>query len=242
MAERKQNRSHAKPPLGKLRAGERREERATENGLPRPSRKLYGTRDAKDPVRVAFYQEIAEILRTARAKAYRASNFLMVEAYWNIGRMIVEEERQNKGRSRYGERLMVELSARLTPEFGTGYGKTNLFWMRQFFMSYPIFHTVCGKFITSSGADGCGLSSVLRSELSWSHYRLLLRVDKPEARAWYMNEAAEQNWSVRALERQIGSLFFASQYRLVLPTEEELRREIERERNLAVREQEARYG
>ena len=100
MPERKQNKPHAKT--------RRRQEEATANGRPSPSRKLYDKIAVKDPVRSEFYQEITEILRTARSKAYRASNFLMVEAYWNLGRMIVEEERQNKGRSRYGERLMEE--------------------------------------------------------------------------------------------------------------------------------------
>lgn len=178
------------------------------NGLSSPSRKLYETVVVKDPVRQGFYQEIAEILRTARARAYRASNFLMVEAYWNIGRMIVEEERLNKGKSRYGERLMVELSSRLSDEFGKGYSKTNLFSMRLFFMQYPIFHAVRGKFITNTDSNGCADLPTLRPELSWTHYRLLLRVEKPDARTWYMNEAAEQNWSTRALERQIGTLYY----------------------------------
>lgn len=183
-------------------------EKGAESELSSKSRKLYDTAVVKDPVRLGFYQEIADILRTARAKAYRASNFLMVEAYWNIGRMIVEEEQLNKGKARYGERLMVGLSSRLSEEFGKGYGKTNLFSMRLFFLCYPIFHALRGKFITQTNSSSCDDFSLLRSELSWTHYRLLLRVEKPEARTWYMNEAAEQNWSTRALERQIGSLYY----------------------------------
>lgn len=127
--------------------------------------------------------------------------------------MIVEEERLNKGKSRYGERLMVELSSRLSDEFCAGYGKTNLFLMRLFFIRYPIFNALSGKFITSTESIGCGDSVTLRSELSWTHYRLLLRVEKPEARAWYINKY-----------------------------EEELRREIERERDLVIREQMESYG
>jgi predicted nuclease of restriction endonuclease-like (RecB) superfamily len=103
---------------------------------------------------------------------------------------------------------MVELSSRLSDEFGKGYGKTNLFLMRLFFMRYPIFHALRGKFLTTTESDGCSDSATLRSELSWTHYRLLLRVEKTESRAWYMNEAADQNWSTRALERQIGSLYY----------------------------------
>ena len=75
-------------------------------------------------------------------------------------------------------------------------------------MRYPIFHALRGKFITQTNSSSCDEYSLLRSELSWTHYRLLLRVEKPEARTWYMNEAAEQNWSTRALERQIGSLYY----------------------------------
>jgi len=159
-------------------------------------------------VRSKFYQEITEILRTARAKAYRASNFLMVEAYWNIGRMIVDEEQSGKKRAGYGEGLIDGLSRRLMAEFGKGYNKSNLWCMRQFFVCYPILRAVRGEFAKISTTSCCDTSAHLRPELSWTHYRMLLRVEKPEARAWYMNEAADQNWSTRALERQIGSLYY----------------------------------
>jgi hypothetical protein len=95
MTKRKPRESHA--------ANGRRGKKKAKNGLAGPSRKLYDKVTVKDPVCSKCYREITEILRSARTKAYRASNFFMVEAYWNIGRMIVEEERQNKARSRYGE-------------------------------------------------------------------------------------------------------------------------------------------
>ena len=136
-----------------------------------------------------FYQSIAEVLRAARDHAYRAVNFTMVEAYWNIGRMIVEEEQQGKERAEYGAALLKNLSMRLSGEFGSGFDERELRRMRQFYQSLPI-------------------RGALRPELAWTHYRLLLRVEKPEARAWYLKEAADQNWSTRALERQINSLYY----------------------------------
>jgi hypothetical protein len=113
----------------------------------------------------------------------------MVRAYWEIGRVIVEEEQQGAERADYGKRLLAELSKRLQAEFGKGFDPSNLSTMRGFYLSYPIFDAV-------------------RQELSWTHYRLLLRVDKAEARAFYQAEAINARWSTRELERQIHSLLF----------------------------------
>lgn len=146
-------------------------------------------------LRREFYQSVAETLRTARANAYRAVNLAMVEAYWNIGRMIVAEEQQGKKRAEYGAFLIRDLSSRLMEEFGKGFTETNLRYFRQFYMTFP-------------AATLAEIRHALRDELTWTHYRLLLRVEKSDARAWYMNEAAEENWSVRALERQINSLYY----------------------------------
>jgi predicted nuclease of restriction endonuclease-like (RecB) superfamily len=161
-------------------------------------------------VRGEFYKSIADVLHTARSNAYRAVNFVMVEAYWNVGRMIVEEEQQGKERAGYGEALIRSLSEQLTLDFGKGFGVSNLFAFRQFYLAFPIFRTPCG---ISAGGDRVpenqpAILDSLRPELSWSHYRLLIRVEKQEARTWYMKEAANQNWSVRALERQINSLYY----------------------------------
>ena len=90
----------------------------------------------------------------------------MVAAYWEIGRAIVEQEQQGQQRAEYGKGLLVELSQRLSAEFGRGFDRSNLWHMRSFYLSYPILDAV-------------------RRELSWTHYRLLLRVDKPDARAFY---------------------------------------------------------
>jgi len=136
-----------------------------------------------------FYQSITDILRAARANAYRAVNVAMVEAYWNVGRKIVEEEQRGYERAEYGAALLRNLSVRLTAEFGTGFSEQSLRNMRQFYSCFPI-------------------RSALRSELTWSHYKALIRVENEAARAYYVTEAASQNWSTRALERQINSLYY----------------------------------
>jgi predicted nuclease of restriction endonuclease-like (RecB) superfamily len=135
------------------------------------------------------YAQIKAILTEARNRAYRAINTAMVAAYWEIGRVIVEQEQQGQQRAEYGKGLLVELSQRLTADFGRGFDRTNLQQMRAFFLAYQI-------------------RDALRHELSWTHYRLLLRVEKPEARAFYEAEAVNSRWSTRELERQIHSLLF----------------------------------
>jgi predicted nuclease of restriction endonuclease-like (RecB) superfamily len=109
--------------------------------------------------------------------------------------MIVKEEQKGKERAKYGVFLIRNLSLRLTEEFGKGYTETNLKYFRQFYMTFPAVSFV-------------KIRHALRDELTWTHYRLLMRVEKPEARAWYLNEAAEQNWNTRVLDRQINSLYF----------------------------------
>ena len=133
--------------------------------------------------------DIRQILISARNTAYKAVNFAMVTAYWNIGRLIVEEEQQGKGRAEYGKGVLEELSRNLTAEFGNGFTASNLRNMRQFYHLFPNCYA-------------------LRSELTWTHYRLLIRVSDEKARMWYMNEAAEQTWSSRQLDRQISVLYY----------------------------------
>ena len=137
----------------------------------------------------AVYKDIRAVLDRARAESFRSVNFAMVQAYWNIGRVIVEEEQRGKKRANYGKALLQEISNRLTVDYGEGFTATNLKYMRQFYTSFPIGHA-------------------LRGELTWTHYRLLLKVDKPEAREFYMQEAVNSNWSTRELERQINSLLY----------------------------------
>jgi len=136
-----------------------------------------------------IYQNIKTILQSARNQAYKEVNFIMVEAYWSIGQQIVEEEQSGNDRAKYGSYLIKELSIQLTDEFGKGFTEQNLRNMRQFYNLFPIRSTLCSK-------------------LSWSHYRLIIRLKDKNARDWYMKESVESNWSVRALERQIGTHYY----------------------------------
>ncbi len=143
-----------------------------------------------------LYQKIKTLICEARQNSYRAVNFAMVQSYWNIGRLIVEEEQHGRERAEYGTHLISKLAQRLTSEFGKGFTQQNLRNFRQFYLTFQV---------ENSQEQ---IRYTLRSELSWSHYRLLMRVENPKACMYYMNEAAEQNWSVRALERQINSFYY----------------------------------
>ena len=134
-----------------------------------------------------FYQEVSSILSAARNKAYAAVNFAMVEAYWELGRSIVEQQ-GGEDRAEYGEALISGLSERLTLDFGKGFDPSNLRYMRLFYQAFPI-------------------RDALRHELSWTHYRRLSRISDPDARMWYMDECADAKWSTRQLERQINTMF-----------------------------------
>jgi predicted nuclease of restriction endonuclease-like (RecB) superfamily len=137
----------------------------------------------------SFYNRIKEILKIARNRVYRAANSEMVIAYWNIGRTIVEEEQKGITRADYGKLLIESISNRLTSEFGKGFDKTNIWNMVRFYKTFPILDAV-------------------RRELSWTHYRLLMRVENDDAREFYMQETIEGNWSTRQLDRQINSLYY----------------------------------
>ena len=135
-----------------------------------------------------LHQAIRSLLLTTRAQVRQTVNTAMVQTYWHIGRMIVEDEQGGQKRAAYGKQVLPELAKRLSEEFGAGFDVSNLRNMRQFFQSFPI-------------------RDALRLELSWTHYRSLIRIDYPQARDWYAKEAAEQGWSVRALDRQISTLY-----------------------------------
>jgi predicted nuclease of restriction endonuclease-like (RecB) superfamily len=136
-----------------------------------------------------FVSDIKKILVEARQKAYASINFAMVEANWQIGKRIVEQEQEGKTRAEYGKEILKTLSKELLNEFGKGYDERELRRIRQFYLSFLIRDT-------------------LRPELSWSHYRLLIRVTNTKAREYYLNEAANHHWSYRTLERNYSSLYF----------------------------------
>ena len=132
---------------------------------------------------------LRQLIAESRQQLLRAVDVVQVQTYWHIGQHIVEFEQSGAQRAAYGQRLLPQLGQALAAEFGRGFDATNLRHMRAFYQAFPI-------------------RDAVRRELSWTHYRLLLRVDSAEARQWYVQEVAAQNWSTRALERQIGSLYF----------------------------------
>ena len=178
-----------------------------------------------------IYGNIRSILEDARSNAYRAVNFAMVQAYWQIGCLIVEQEQEGKKRAEYGKQVLKELSKRLTEGFGKGFDERNLRSMRQFYLYFSNQNIgVDGKWSavrTISKNDepieseesrkrnavrsrlvDCNKELLLRHELSWTHYRSILKVEDETAREWYMNEAADQQWSTRELDRQISTLYY----------------------------------
>lgn len=136
----------------------------------------------------SFYQTISNILQHARNSVYRTANTEMVNAYWNIGKAIVHEQ-GGTDKAEYGQKLIGELSARMTSEFGKGFTVTNLRDMRQFYLTFQNKET-------------------LHSELTWSHYRMIMRVENPAARQFYLEETVKSQWSTRQLKRQISTFFY----------------------------------
>ncbi|MEM1321281.1 MAG: PDDEXK nuclease domain-containing protein [Bacteroidota bacterium] len=143
----------------------------------------------RELIQQSIYQNIKEVIELARTKTARAINFAMVEAYWNIGKLIVEEEQGGKARAIYGDQLLIRLSKQLTLEFGKGFNARNLRNMRSFYTIYKKWNAV-------------------RTELSWTHYRILLRVEKENTRTFYMSETIDNQWSTRELERQVNSFYY----------------------------------
>ncbi len=136
-----------------------------------------------------IHTEARQIIESGRKTAYQAVNTNMVRTYWQLGQLIVEEEQHGKERAEYGKYLIQELSKRLTLEFGKGYDKRNLFYMKQFYATYPIVNA-------------------LRSQLTWTHYRLLLKVENSTKRSFYEQESIKSGWNTRALDRQINAFYY----------------------------------
>ena len=136
-----------------------------------------------------LYDDIRAIIINARNAIYKTVNTGMLEANWKIGRRIVEEEQAGARRAEYGQRVINDLSEKLSAEFGRGFDTRELRRYRQFYLLFPKW-------------------DALRPELTWTHYRTLIRVENERARLYYMNEAALQNWSTRALDSQIERLTY----------------------------------
>ena len=139
-----------------------------------------------------YINEIKKILKNARQKAYTAVNSAMVEAYWKIGRRIVEEEQSGRERAEYGKEIIKNLSKELTEEFGKGFGERNIRNIRQFYVLFSDYEKW----------------KSLISKLTWTHIQKVLRVSNEKARIFYLTEAAENMWSVRTLDRNISTLYY----------------------------------
>jgi predicted nuclease of restriction endonuclease-like (RecB) superfamily len=133
--------------------------------------------------------DIRALLAASRHQLQTAVNSAMVLTYWQVGRLIVEDEQAGAARAEYGTQQMKLLAAQLSSEFGSGFDATNLRNMRQFYLTYPI-------------------RDAVRRELSWTHYRSLIRIESQQAREWYATEAIASRWSARALDRQISVLYY----------------------------------
>jgi len=167
------------------------------------SGKLEKRQPVTSEAEVQIYEAIRETLAEARKQVSSAVNSAMVIAYWEIGRQITDAVGE---RAEYGKKLLIFLSERLTSEFGKGFTERNLRAMRQFYDTFPIRHA-------------------LRAELSWTHYRLLMRIEEANRREFYLNECVEAGWNSRQLERQINSLY----YERLLSTQKENRSVVEEE-------------
>ena len=148
-----------------------------------------------------LFKKVSEVLEEARRRTVRQINAVMVETYWEIGRLILEEEQRGKERAEYGEELIKRLSNDLTKKFGRGFTTANLWNMRQFYSTYP-------KLYAARRESEENKLYAMRRHLSWTHFRILMRLDDPLARQFYEIETAKNNWSSRELGRQINSLLF----------------------------------
>jgi predicted nuclease of restriction endonuclease-like (RecB) superfamily len=136
-----------------------------------------------------IYQSIKEIITLSRQRVYRMANSVLLETYWQIGEIIIKEEQKGQSKAEYGKSTLKNLAQLLTLEFGKGFDERNLNNMRAFYQSFPIWNA-------------------LRTELSWTHYRLLSRLDSEQKRKYYLTESLTSNWNSRELQRQINSLAF----------------------------------
>ena len=138
-----------------------------------------------------LFNHVVQIIEQARYKVAATVNLTMVLTYFEIGKMILEEEQQGQARAAYGKHVLKDLAQRLTERFGKGFSVDNLQNMRQFYSTYSIYETSSRKFI-----------------LSWSHYLVLMRIDRPDERSFYEIEATTNQWSLKELKRQMNSALY----------------------------------
>lgn len=168
-----------------------------------------------------FVNDLRTIVSAARDASYRMANLMQVAQNWLIGRRIVEQEQQGKIRAEYGKHVVELASQVLTKEFGQGFSETQIKSFRKFYLTFSdlqIQQTMPAEFKSrlrqirqTMPAESVTDGIALPVQLSWSHYERLIRVADPEARIWYMHEAATQQWDYRTLKRNIDSQYY---YRL----------------------------
>lgn len=178
-----------------------------------------------------FISEIKAIVYTAKQKAYQAADIYQVVSNWLVGRRIVEQEQHGKERAQYGKHIVELASEALTAEFGKGYSVVNIKSFRKFYLTFNNLligqtpSAQSGNDLTIKGQSVSAeleLAKMLPSNLSWSHYERLMRIKNEDERDWYMREAAGESWSVRTLNRNIGSQY----YHRLLQTPESKRGEV----------------
>lgn len=139
-----------------------------------------------------FESDVIDIIESGRRQAYNAVASCVVATNWRLGRRIVEEEQRGERRAQYGSRLTKQLADRLVPLYGNAYSKRNLEYYRQFYMLFGDYNIV----------NSCV------HNLSWTHFRIIMRENSPEGRLWYMKEASGQMWSTRTLERNVSTQYY----------------------------------
>ncbi len=154
-----------------------------------------------------LYRSVRKVIEQARCFVSVAANTAIVRQNWEIGRLIVEDEQGGKRKAEYGKAQIKELANRLTIEYGSGYTLTNLKYMRQFYLAFPIGHA-------------------LRDQLSWTHYRTLMRVMDSKAREWYVNECIACGWGTRELDRQVSTQAYERLLSSVNPDRRRKRQEV----------------
>ncbi len=163
-----------------------------------------------------LYKRVKGIIEAARGQVARTVNTTMVHAYWFIGREIIEHEQSGAQRADYGKQQVQRLAKRLTAAYGKGFGRSNLWRMRQFYLCFPSGSALLSEQHPKLAAPRRESSPDQKStdqqlfppQLSWTHYRILMTVQDDTARRFYEIESARENWASRELERQIGSLLF----------------------------------
>lgn len=159
-----------------------------------------------------LFELLSEIRERDSMSGSKKPQFALVESFWHIGRLIVENEQGGESKALYGDYLVERLAKELTFTFGKGYNQTNIRWARQLYLNYPIHHT---------SSDELDLTSVLNKMLSWSHYRTLLKITDIKERNFYIEKVAESNWSVRFLKKMIEADFYMTRqigFQLPSPT------------------------